>query len=364
MFSLNQRLKQEFGKILKSDKNVQILDELMNENILEILIPEISRMKGIEQPKEFHAEGDVWEHTKMCLKNLPEKKSFQDQNEHLRLVWATLLHDVGKPQAKEVISENGSSRIHFKNHEKYSVEIAKRVLLIEKEAKKYRGEGLNEEGEKLRGLNYDLEFAQDIMWLIENHMHHIDFSKMSKVKQNKLMENRNFENLLLLWRADVFGSHPVRTENYEEAERIYSEYRENGANKIPEKKAENIIPPEELMGIFKSEGLEMEGGLLKFKNYKFFRAIPAFMEYLGNLFLENGSLEKEIAEKKIRKLLREEKILEKIQAEIESDPEISRIRQEMMNISGKKKNSRKKKLETAIGRRVNEIFDAFFEKLT
>lgn len=168
MFCLSQRLKQELGKIFKSERRVEILDELENEGVMGLILPEVAKMKGVEQPKEFHAEGDVWDHTKACLKNLPEKKYFHNQDEYLKLVWATILHDAGKPETREAAMESGAERIHFNNHEKRSVEIARHVLLIEKEAKKYRGEGLNAQGGRLKGLNYDLEFSKDVIWLVEN----------------------------------------------------------------------------------------------------------------------------------------------------------------------------------------------------
>ena len=47
-------------------------------------------MKGVEQPPQFHPEGDVWIHTLMMLEGLPAGCS-------PTLAWGVLLHDVGKP---------------------------------------------------------------------------------------------------------------------------------------------------------------------------------------------------------------------------------------------------------------------------
>ena len=57
---------------------------------LEQLLPEISAMKGVAQPPEFHPEGDVWTHTCLMLDDLPAPRDPD-------LALAVLLHDVGKP---------------------------------------------------------------------------------------------------------------------------------------------------------------------------------------------------------------------------------------------------------------------------
>ena len=54
------------------------------------VLPEISAMKGVEQPAEFHPEGDVFVHTLLLLENLPHPCP-------MTLAWGALLHDVGKP---------------------------------------------------------------------------------------------------------------------------------------------------------------------------------------------------------------------------------------------------------------------------
>ncbi|MCK4799890.1 CCA tRNA nucleotidyltransferase, partial [Candidatus Parcubacteria bacterium] len=134
LFCLDQRIKHEFEKIIKSDSRVEILEDLMKCGALELMFPQIAKMKGVEQPKEFHEEGDVWEHTKKCLENLPKDAS-------LELIWAVLLHDTGKPETQETPEKDGTDRIRFNGHEKKSIKIATYILSIEKEPKKYKKQG-------------------------------------------------------------------------------------------------------------------------------------------------------------------------------------------------------------------------------
>ena len=53
------------------------------------ILPEISAMKGVEQPPEFHPEGDVFQHTRLMLDSLTPNPS-------VVLAFSVLLHDVGK----------------------------------------------------------------------------------------------------------------------------------------------------------------------------------------------------------------------------------------------------------------------------
>lgn len=53
------------------------------------LLPEVAALRGVPQRPDFHAEGDVLTHTALALAALPP-------GAEPRVVWAVLLHDVGK----------------------------------------------------------------------------------------------------------------------------------------------------------------------------------------------------------------------------------------------------------------------------
>lgn len=443
MFYLNQRIKPELAKILRSQKTSDVLDELLNEGILDLIMPEIAKMKGVEQPAEHHAEGDVWEHTKRCLdetisleeyrkryseydpnkiereyldlpghdresllpkedyinacreKNvkanenkyemilkqwqgkMPSKeeyvREFSKKNpddierEYLELKWSVLLHDAGKVRSKEVSQEEDLSEINFHKHEKASEEIAKFVMLIEKEAKWHRGEGLNIKGERLKGLNYEQDFAKNVIWLVSNHMHHLDFNRMNPTKQRQLMENENFEKLLELWRADIFGSKPLRTENFDAAVKIYEEYKKSRKQERSEEKKEDILKPDELMGIMKESGINIDKGFVKEGSYIFSRAIPAVVEWLNNKYLMEKKKKKiytkENAKKDIEDLIKQGKIFERIAKDADADHEIIELRNSIQHVSGKKKSKQIDKLSAKINNKANEIFVLYFENM-
>lgn len=69
-----ERVRDELTRILTeghSHKGILLLDEL---GLLQEVVPELLPMKGVEQPPEFHPEGDVWVHTLLLLKFMDETK--------------------------------------------------------------------------------------------------------------------------------------------------------------------------------------------------------------------------------------------------------------------------------------------------
>ena len=57
------------------------------------ILPEIGKLKGVEQPSEFHPEGDVFVHTMLVMAGL--------KHAPVELAMACLLHDIAKPQTFE-----------------------------------------------------------------------------------------------------------------------------------------------------------------------------------------------------------------------------------------------------------------------
>src|ERR1017187_10214753 len=85
-----ERVRDELTKML-TEGHARRAFELLDETaLLAEVLPEIARMKGVEQPPQFHPEGDVWTHTLGLLAQL-------EAGCPLALAWAALLHDVGKP---------------------------------------------------------------------------------------------------------------------------------------------------------------------------------------------------------------------------------------------------------------------------
>lgn len=147
--------------------------------LLEVL-PEIAAMKGVEQPPEYHPEGDVWVHTLMMLDGL--------QKPPVTLAWGVLLHDVGKPPTFRV-----EERIRFDGHVEEGVHIARRIL------------------NRLRFSNDDIHRIET---LVANHMRFKDVTQMRESTLKRFLRLERFEEHLELHRLDCESSHG-HLDNYE-----------------------------------------------------------------------------------------------------------------------------------------------------
>ena len=150
--------------------SIQLLDEV---GMLKVILPEVSAMKGIKQPEEFHPEGDVWEHTMLMLKNMRSPTP--------EMALGVLLHDVGKPPTFSI-----EDRIRFNNH----CEIGARIT--------------EEIGERLRLSKKQVEHISELV------LHHLRFKDVQKMRESKLkrfLRLPNFADHLELHRLDCLASH-------------------------------------------------------------------------------------------------------------------------------------------------------------
>jgi len=153
----------------------ELLDETL---LLQQVLPEIGAMKGVEQPPQYHPEGDVWIHTRMMLEGLPAGTS-------ATLAWGILLHDVGKPPTFQSAEQTGD-RIRFNNHVEVGVRMAEAIC------------------KRLRFSNEDTE---QILALVANHMKFGAVAEMRASTLKKFVRLRRFEEHLALHRLDCLSSH-------------------------------------------------------------------------------------------------------------------------------------------------------------
>ncbi len=111
-----ERVRDELSRILTSGASRRGFEFLDSTGLLPHVLPEISALKGVQQPPEFHPEGDVWTHTLIMLDDLPADAT-------LTLALGVLLHDVGKPATFRI-----ADRIRFDGHVEAGVEIARALL--------------------------------------------------------------------------------------------------------------------------------------------------------------------------------------------------------------------------------------------
>jgi len=173
-----ERLREELTKLLTEGAARQAFELLDETWLLQQVLPEIAAMKGVEQPPQFHPEGDVWIHTLLMLEGLSKDAS-------PTLAWGVLLHDVGKPPTFQSAAETGD-RIRFNNHVEVGVRMAEAIC------------------KRLRFSNEDTE---QILSLVDNHMKFGAVEEMRTSRLKKFVRLPHFEEHLALHRLDCLSSH-------------------------------------------------------------------------------------------------------------------------------------------------------------
>ncbi len=171
----HERVRDELTRMLTEGHARRAFLLLDQTGLLKEVLPEISAMKGVAQPPEFHPEGDVFVHTLMVLDYLPHPCP-------PTLAWGALLHDVGKPATFRVAPD----RIRFDGHVEVGVKIAEKIC------------------ERLRFSNDDTE---QTLALVDNHMRFGQVTRMKESTFKKFLRMPKFEEHLALHRADSLASH-------------------------------------------------------------------------------------------------------------------------------------------------------------
>jgi len=173
-----ERMREELTKLLTEGAARRGFELLNDSGVLQQLLPEISAMKDVPQPPEYHPEGDVWIHTRLMLAGLPAGIS-------PTLAWGVLLHDVGKPPTFRPASATGD-RIRFDGHAEVGVKMATAIC------------------HRLRFSNDD---TQQILALVANHMKFKDVAQMRKSTLKRFVRLPAFSEHLELHRLDCLSSH-------------------------------------------------------------------------------------------------------------------------------------------------------------
>ncbi len=188
-----ERLRDELTKILMEGaarRGFELLDE---SGLLAELLPEIAAMKGVEQPPQFHPEGDVWTHTLMMLDMLKAGSS-------PTLAWGVLLHDVGKP-ATFTPPSGPDGRIRFDRHVEVGTRMAEEIC---------------------RRLRFSNEDSEQVAALVANHLKFKDVPQMKPATLKRFVRLNRFDEHLELHRLDCLSSHR-NLENYEFVRRFIAE---------------------------------------------------------------------------------------------------------------------------------------------
>lgn len=170
-----ERIRDEILKVLTEGHSRRAFELLDETRLLEQVLPEIKRMQGVQQPPQFHPEGDVWIHTLMLIENLPP-------NCPRTLALGVLLHDVGKPPTFRVAPD----RIRFDSHAEVGTRMAEEIC---------------------RRFRLSNEETEQVCALVANHMRFGDVKRMKPSTLKRFLRLPRFEEHMELHRLDCLASH-------------------------------------------------------------------------------------------------------------------------------------------------------------
>lgn len=169
-----ERVRDELTKMLTEGRARRAFELLDETALLVEVLPEVARMKGVEQPPQFHPEGDVWVHTLLLLDQLEPACP-------MTLAWGALLHDVGKPAT----FKRAPDRIRFDGHVEIGVAMAAEIC---------------------RRFRFSNDETRQILALIENHMRFMDARRMKASTLKRFFRLEQFDQHLALHRMDCLAA--------------------------------------------------------------------------------------------------------------------------------------------------------------
>ncbi|WP_239461764.1 CCA tRNA nucleotidyltransferase [Occallatibacter savannae] len=170
-----ERIREELSKMLTEGHARRAFELLDETDLLVQVLPEISRMKGVQQPPQYHPEGDVFVHTLMLLEQL-------EPGCPMTLAWGALLHDVGKPPTYR----EAPDRIRFDGHVEVGVAIGADIC---------------------RRFRFSNDETHQILALVDNHMRFADAPRMKASTLKRFFRLNNFPEHLALHRMDCMAAH-------------------------------------------------------------------------------------------------------------------------------------------------------------
>jgi poly(A) polymerase len=191
-----ERIRDELVKIITQKNPGAGLRLLRESGLLRYILPEVDVMYGVDQPPEFHPEGDVFTHTCLVLDKIYENSGGLVSPE---LAMGGLLHDVGKPPTFSV-----TDRIRFNGHDKLGAEISREIC---------------------RRLKFSNKQIELIFELVRDHLKFKDVFYMKKSTLKRFIGTPDFEDHMILHLADCLASHGS-TEAYDFVMKKFDELKE------------------------------------------------------------------------------------------------------------------------------------------
>ena len=181
-FISGERIRDELIKIFESDRAYEGIMMLHEFKLLQYIIPELERGVGMDQNK--HHTYTVFNHSVLSLRHTPNKK--------WQVRFASLLHDIAKPQTKRIIKGDAT----FYNHDLVGAKVAAKIM---------------------SRLKFSKADTDKVVTLIKNHMFYYNVGEVTESSVRRLIRKvgeENLADLIDLRIADRLGSGVPKAKPY------------------------------------------------------------------------------------------------------------------------------------------------------
>ena len=190
-----ERISTEFNKILLSPRPSVGLELFEQTGLMEILFPELLELKGAET-REGIGHKDNLTHTYKVVDNLAKALASRPRREEdLWLLWAALLHDIGKPRTKRFDHRLGWT---FHNHNYVGMKMVSRIF------------------RRLRlPLDHKMHYVEKLVDLHMRPATLVDEGVTDSAVRRLLFEaGDDIDDLMLLVEADITSKNPQKVRKY------------------------------------------------------------------------------------------------------------------------------------------------------
>lgn len=202
-----ERIGDEVTRILTEGGARRGFELLDQSGLLEVLLPEISALKGVAQSPDYHPEGDVFRHTLLLLEHLDGPSE--------TLAYGCLLHDIAKP----VCMRQEAERITFYGHTERGAEMAEDIM---------------------KRLKRGRAAWERVAYLVRNHLRHVQAPQMRLSTLKRFLREDGIEELLDLVRIDALSSNGD-LQYYDFCQRRRAELKEDEIRPAPLLRGDDLI---------------------------------------------------------------------------------------------------------------------------
>lgn len=207
-----ERIRDELLKLLTGPAPDRGLSLMLETGLLSAILPEVTAMFGVEQPAEFHPEGDVFTHTRLMFTHSTRSAATPARSEELAM--GILLHDIGKPPTFK-----RAERIRFDGHAEVGAEMAYRIC---------------------KRLRLSSDTTSQVVDLVKDHLRFMNVQDMKESTLKRFLRKSNFSDHLELHRLDCLASHR-NLSNYDFCLQKLAEYGEETIRPDPLLNGKDLI---------------------------------------------------------------------------------------------------------------------------